>query len=380
MKKVILIISLAIIAFLMINNNSSDMRSINAYLKQQVDRHKTPSIQYAFYDTDRILFEQQFGVKDLLQGEPVADTTTYHLFSVTKTLTAVAVLQLAQRGKLALSNPVSEYLPGFPYDKKITVAQLLGHMSGIPNPMPLKWIHLTSEHGAFNPNDFFKRVFNENNELDFAPGTKFRYSNLGYVLLGQLIESVSGLSYDDYVAQYLIQASGINNSDLSFDIDPTTAAVGYHKWFTPTNAALGFLIDKPKFMDTRVGRWKPFKPFYNNGAAYGGLFGSRRGLIKYAQALLKQHSPLLSDSFKEILFTEGTINGKGTGMSYSWFTGVLKGHRYLAHAGGGGGYYVELRLYPDLGVGSVILCNRSGMTDERMLEKTDRFFLTELAP
>lgn len=64
-------------------------------------------------------------------------------------------------------------------------------------------------------------------------------------------------------------------------------------------------------------------------------------------------------------------------MSLSWFTGSLKGNTYFAHAGGGGGYYTELRIYPELGVGSVIMYNRSGLTDERILDQADRFFISE---
>jgi hypothetical protein len=100
-------------------------------------------------------------------------------------------------------------------------------------------------------------------------------------------------------------------------------------------------------------------------------------LIKYAQTLLQQNSILLNDHYKEILFTESMAKEKPTGMSLSWFTGSLKGNRFFAHAGGGGGYYVELRVYPELGVGSVIMYNRSGMKDERILDKTDSFFITE---
>jgi hypothetical protein len=64
-------------------------------------------------------------------------------------------------------------------------------------------------------------------------------------------------------------------------------------------------------------------------------------------------------------------------MSLSWYTGILKGNKYFSHAGGGGGYYIELRVYPELGVGSVIMYNRSGMKDERILDKADAFFITE---
>lgn len=349
------------------------MKKINDFLKDQVDNHKTPSVQYAFFDTNETIFASRYGVKNVSSGEAVDSATTYHLYSVTKTFTALAVLQLVQAGKVRLSDRIIQYIADFPYDSAITVEQLLSHTSGIPNPMPLKWIHLASEHRDFNHDAFFRDIFSKHAKLAFQPGAKFRYSNLGYVFLGQLIEKVSGKPYEEYIAEHIFAKIGIENGELAFEIDPARHATGYHKWWTPGNAVLALLIDKGKYMGRREGRWQPFNLLYNNGKAYGGIVGSANGLIRYAQALLRSDATLLDATQKHILFTEKAIGGQSTGMSFSWFTGTLKGNRYLAHAGGGGGYYVELRIYPDLGVGSAILYNRSGMRDERVLDKVDGF-------
>lgn len=354
------------------------MNNINQFLKKQVDGHQTPSIQYAFFDADSIIFEARYGVKRVKTNEAVTSSTTYHLFSVTKTFTAVAMLQLVQAGKVELNKAVSAYLPEFSYSSDITVGQLLTHTAGLPNPLPLRWIHLEEEHKDFVRDDFFAEVFRRHPKLDFKPGTDVKYSNLGYVVLGQLIERVSGRSYEDYIHTNIIRKAAIDSADLGFRIDPSTHATGYHKRWSMGNALFGFLIDKNKFMDPHEGKWKPFRPFHINGTAYGGMFGSARGLIKYAQSLLNNDNEgLLDERHRQLLFTESVIAGNGTGMSLSWFTGTLKGNQYVAHAGGGGGYYIELRLYPDLGVGSMIVYNRSGMRDERVLDKADAFFITD---
>ncbi len=360
----------------LINIKSYNMKNINSFLKDQVENHQTPSVNYAFFDTNSIIYEMKYGLKNIKYNEPVNETTMYHLFSVTKTFTALAVLQLAQLGKIELSKPVSLYLPEFPYSREITVKQLLSHTSGIPNPLPLKWIHLDIEHDTFSRDQFFAKIFSTNPKLCFDPNTGLKYSNLGYVLLGQLIERVSGTTFENYVTENIIKPSGIASTELSFQIEPTSHAIGYHKWWSLTNAIFGLLINKEKFMGKKEGKWKPFKYFYNNGIAYGGMFGSASGLIKYAQALLPNNSILINDYYKNLLFTETTVNDRKTGMSLSWFTGTLKGNKYFCHAGGGGGYYVELRVYPQLGVGSIIMFNRSGMKDERLLDKTDAFFIT----
>jgi D-alanyl-D-alanine carboxypeptidase len=372
-----LILATVAIGLSVFNFKSYNMKNINSFLKDQVNYHQSPSVNYAFFDTDSIIYEMRDGLKNVRTNEPVDDKTTYHLYSVTKTFTALAVLQLAQSARLELSKPVCSYLPEFPYSKEITIQQLLSHTSGIPNPLPLKWIHLMEDHNGFNRDNFFSDVFKANSKLDFEPGTNFKYSNLGYVFLGQLVERVSGQSFEAYIKENIIEPSSIASSELSFLIQPSTHAIGYHKWWSLSNAIFGFLIDKEKFMGKKEGRWKPFNYFYNNGTAYGGMFGSASGLIKYAQALLQPNSVLLNHQYKGILFTESIAKEKPTGMSLSWFIGTLKGNRYFAHAGGGGGYYVELRVYPELGVGSVIMYNRSGMKDERILDKADAFFITE---
>ena len=356
---------------------SFNMKNINDFLKDQVDNQQTPSIQYAFFNTDSIIYELSYGLRNIKTEEQVDVSTTYHLYSVTKTFTALSVLQLVQEGKVGLGKPVSGYLTGFPYPDNITVEQLLNHTSGIPNPLPLKWIHLAEENPGFNRDKFFAEVFKTHPGLDFEPGTNFKYSNLGYVFLGQLVEKVSGKSFEDYVRENILERSGVDPSDLSFKLEPSIHAVGYHKWWSFSNAIFGLLFDKDKFMKKREGKWKPFNYFYNNGTSYGGMFGSAHGLIRYAQTLMQNNSVLLNNQYRKILFTETVIQNKPTGMSLSWYTGSLKGNKYFAHAGGGGGYYVELRVYPELGAGSVIMYNRSGMTDKRILDKADSFFITD---
>lgn len=353
------------------------MKNINAFLKNQVNKRCTPSIQYVFFDTKSSIYELRYGLKNVLPKAETDSSTTYNLFSITKTFTALAILQLVQANKIELNQSVSYHLPEFPYSDKITIIQLLNHTAGIPSPTPLTWIHLPDEHLVFNSYKFFSNIFKANPKLDFEPGEKFKYSNLGYLILGNLIERVSGQSFERYVKENIIKQCCPGTSDLSFTLDPSIHATGYHKTWSLSNVALGFLLDKNKFMGNNEEGWKPFRFFYTNGPSYGGLFGSADGLTKYAQALLHPTSKLLNSDLKKVLFTENIINNKATGMALSWFAGTLKGNRYFTHAGGGGGYYTELRLYPELGAGSLIMYNRTGLNDERVLDQADSFFITE---
>jgi D-alanyl-D-alanine carboxypeptidase len=140
-------------------------------------------------------------------------------YSVTKTFTALAILQLTEHKKIDLEQPVIRYLPGIPFDSDIRVKHLLTHSSGIPNPMPLSWIHLKSEHKGFEWERFFEEIFIKNSRTRSEPNEKFAYSNLGYVLLGQIIEKVTGTTYEEYIEQNIINPIGIPEGELSFEMD-----------------------------------------------------------------------------------------------------------------------------------------------------------------
>jgi len=361
-------------------NDTKTMTDPENLLKSLVETNKTPAVHYILFNKDSFLTDIYYGYADVANSRKADASTTYHAYSVTKTFTALAIMQLAESKKLDIDHPVKTYLSGFPYNSVITIRQLLAHTAGIPNPIPLNWIHLADEHSDFDKNAFMNAIIGKHSKTKSAPNTKFSYSNLGYMILGSLIEEVSGLSYEQYVSQHIIEKAGINRSELGFEVSNfNNHAKGYQKKNGIVNLLLGFFIDKSKFMGPGEGNWKPFNNFYVNGAAYGGLVGSPYAFVTYLRQLLDPRSRLISEDYKQLLFTENhTIDNQPTGMCLSWFTGYLNGIQYFSHAGGGGGYYCELRIYPDKGMGSAIFFNRTGMTDERYLNKIDAIYFDKL--
>lgn len=326
---------------------------------------RAPGIQYRLIGPDGPLAEVNTGFADVVEQRPVTGATVFNGYSITKTFTAIAVLQLVEQGKIALADTVGDYLPEYSFSGKFTVEQLLSHRAGIANPLPLAWIHLAEEHPDFDAAAFSHRIIAENARLKSAPGQKMRYSNVGYLILGKLIERVSGLRYEDYVRQHIfekIQTRGY----LGF-VRPDTAdvAVGYHKRRSFSNLLLGFLLDKKKYTRPATADWIAFKPLYLNGQAYGGILANAEGLADYLQALMN-HELFENEATTALLFSRNE-----PGMGLGWYTGRLDGHIYFTHAGGGGGYYCEIRVYPDLNKASVLMTNRTGFTDERLLDKID---------
>lgn len=369
------ILTIAVAITLYFGNKMDNRSTPEKILQRLIEDHKTPSVQYVIFNSDRILYSYTNGLADVANNRPANAQTTYHAFSVTKTFTALAVLKLAENKKLNIDDPVSTYLPGFMYGEQITIKNLLTHTSGIPNPIPLSWIHLAEDSETFDKTSFREQVIQKNSKTRFSPDEKFAYSNIGYMILGRIIEIVSGQPYEDYIREHILDK--LHPGELDFRINhPAVHARGYHKRWSFSNALLGLFIDKSQFMDHPEGRWKPFNHFYVNDSAYGGIIGSPTGFVTYLRELLKYESTIISDEYKKQLFVENILSdGTPSGMCLSWFTGNLNGIHYFTHAGGGGGYYIELRLYPGINTGSVIIFNRSGMSDERFLDKVDRYFI-----
>ncbi|MCF8261890.1 MAG: beta-lactamase family protein [Melioribacteraceae bacterium] len=360
-----------------LESNMTPKERANLVLGNMIKNSETPGVQYSIFNSDSTIFDFCSGYSILENKVSLKPENTINAFSVTKTFTALAILQLAEKGLLGLDDNVQIYLDDLPYKENFTIRQLLNHTAGIPNPLPISWIHLYEEHPDFNYDSFVKKVIHENCELDNIPGEKFAYSNVGYLILGEIIEKVSGVDYRTYIEKNIIGKLELDkDSDLSFNIsDTTNHSGGYIKKWSFINFGLNFLMDKDKYMGDSYNGWNRFKYFYMNGYPFGGLIGNAKGFRKYLQSLLRENSTIIGESKKKLFEAQFTSNGEPLEMGLSWFKGKLGSETYFAHAGGGGGYYCEIRIYPDRKMGSVIIFNKTGVSDSRILDEVDKFFI-----
>ena len=348
------------------------------YLDRLIEDGATPGLQYLFLADAAELYSYNGGMANLVKREPVTHLTTFNAYSVTKTFTAAAIVQLAEQGKVGLDRPIAQYLDQFPYDKSPTIRETLTHTGGFPNPNPMPWVHLAGEHAAFDKAQFVGEVLRSHNRLKSEPGRTYAYSNVGYLLLGEVIEKVSGQAFTEYVEQHLIRPLRLRDGEtLAFAITrPQDHARGYLERWGLLNLALGFFIDRDRHIDARSGRWVQLRNLYVNGAAYGGLMGNARGFARYMQALLGRDD-YLSPAIRALLLTPAHgPRAMELPRSVGWFFGNLKGENYYTHAGGAAGYYCEIRIYPRIGRASVVMFNRTGIRDERILDRIDGYFVT----
>lgn len=269
--------------------------------------------------------------------------TSYNIGSIGKTFTAVAIMQLADAGKLAVSDPLGKFLPAYltPDKKEITLAQLLNHSSGLGNYMAHK-DYPTKMHELRDINDVLPLIADE--KPVFPAGERFAYSNSGMVLLGAVIEKVSGVPYPAYLRQRIFEPLGMRHSGIvqEDEILPQRS-LGYTK-----TAKGGYLSNvaqiPPAFSD-------------------GGLRTTAADLLKFDAAL--RGNQLLSAASKAAMFLP---SGPDPSYGYGWESKAVHGIRFVGHNGGAPGINAEFRRYPATGYALIVLSNYShgaeGMVDQ----------------
>jgi D-alanyl-D-alanine carboxypeptidase len=279
---------------------------------------------------DKVILERAVGYSDRETKRPVTRDTQFRIGSMNKMFTSVAILQLADQGKLSLDDTVGKYIPDYPAKDvatKVKIRHLLTHSGGTGDIFGPEFLQKRLELKTLD--DYYKLYGAR--ELDQEPGASFRYSNYGFILLGLIVEKASGMSYYDYVREKIFAPAGMTATDSLPETEMVPGrSVGYMR------------VD---------GQWKPNgETLPWRGTSAGGGYSTARDLLKFAQAL--QSGKLLS---KEELAdaTKAQMGDYGFGFG-TVGQGVL---RQYGHAGGAPGMNGELRIYPESGLVVVVLSN-----------------------
>lgn len=382
MKRILtILVGFLINALLMAQNISQ----IEEKLKKYIDDNQTPGIQYLVIKNGEIVFEYNGGKANFENNLPVTSQTVFRAYSITKTFTALAIMQLVDKGKLNLDDPASKYLKNYPYKNDFTIRHLLSHTAGLPNPFP-KWVHYANDHTNFNKKDARSFIVNKYNKLKSKPGEKASYSNIGYLLLGMIIENVSGKTYENYIEDNIIKHMDISQQYAGYLIPPSN---NYAKGYNKSNAIMVWFYTKifgKELIGKKLGKWITLNDFYLDISSYGGLITNCHVLGKYAYQLYFNENAFIPDNLKNEMFTpvklnSGKINGKkmyGKKISIclSWLKTNLNEKNYYEHPGNAAGYSCDLRIYPNEKLVTVVMMNRSPkVSDLKFLDKLDSYFL-----
>ena len=326
---------------------------------------QVPGASIAAVATDGSITTSAAGKRDLSSGAAATLGTAYLWFSMTKIVTATAVMQLRDRGTLSLDDPVQRFLPEFPEPRgdwpEVRIRHLLSHSAGLSNPLPVRWVHREQEEGR-DPREFALELLRKNKKLRFPAGSKAVYSNLGYITLGEVISAASGQRFEDYVEALILKPLSMTRSGFSFSGLEDDAAVGYQRRLHPMTPLFRLILPRGIFGE-RAGRYVSFNRFLVDGPAYGGLVGSATDAARFMACHLRGGEldgvRLLSpESTREMQKIQAT--GRKLDVGFGWFrrsSNRSDEENFVEHLGGGGGYWNMMRIYPERGVGVVCMGN-----------------------
>lgn len=284
------------------------------------------------------VLRKAYGLADVAHKKPMAPDMVLRLGSITKQFTATGILMLADEGKLQLTDDIRTYLPDFPdHGKTITIQHLLGHTSGIVNytSKPDFVANMAKDRTLAQLIATFR-----DDPLEFDPGARFAYSNSGYILLGAIIEKVSGIPFDQFVAQRIFVPLHMDH----------TAYEGHER--TAGTKALGYARDDKGFEPApAISMTQPY--------AAGALVSTVDDLARWDAAV--SSAKLLKAATWQQAFTANVLNsGERSDYGDGWFVGKLYGAVSQNHSGGIPGYMAHVVRVPSEHVFVAVLSNADG--------------------
>lgn len=319
-----------------------------------------------------VVFERGYGVTDLRSLRKVDSSTNFRLASCTKQFTALAVMLLVHDGKLHYDNRLTDVFPDFPeYGRAITIRNLLNHTSGLqdyedlmPTPAPTLPVEQVQINDA-GVLDLLKRQRN----TKFAPGTQWAYSNSGYVLLGVIVQKVSGKTFPDFLRQRIFQPLKMSNT------------VAYVRSVNEVpDRAFGHSLEGKSWVQTDQ---SPTSATLGDG----GVYSSLTDLAKWGQAL-RQYTLLSQKEMQPALTPVKVPNGKVSGLEgspaaygFGWFLDPYKGRQRMWHYGETVGFRSAIQRFVADDLTIIILCNRADLNPSAIaLRIADLFFAHSATP
>ena len=313
--------------------------------------NSVPGVSVAVVLDGQPAWSAGFGMADLENFAPVTPTTLFRLGSISKPITATALLQLWERGRVDLDVPVQKYCPAFPQkESPITSRQLLGHLGGIR--------HYNNDGKGDIPEDSARHFASMEESLQiFAadplvakPGTQFHYSTYGYTLLGCVLEGAASEKYVDFVRDNVFKPAGMaqTQADDFFSVIPHRTR-WYHKDKSGIVRNAGVLDSSYKIPG-------------------GGLISSADDMAQFEAAILADK--LVKRATRDLMWTSlKTTDGKSTGYALGWAISDKLGVHVAAHNGGQQGTSTAIALVPDRRAGVVVLANMDNVDSGELADQ-----------
>ncbi len=338
-----------------VSNASPDLsNAVSKYVKNEMQRQHIPGLALLVSRGGKIVQAEGFGLADVELQAPVKPETIFQSGSVGKQFTATAIMMLVEEGKVALDDPLTKYFTDAPATwNEVTVRELLSHTAGFGD-YPAKF----NFRKDWTEPELLKLV--EGIPLAYPPGTKWEYSNLGFLTLGILIHRVTGEFYGDFLQQRIFQPLGMQTTRIISEAD-----------IVPNRAA-GYRLVKGELKNQE---W--VTPMVNT-TADGSLYFSILDLAKWDAALYTEK--LLKRSSLEEMWTPAKLkNGQPNkdGYGFGWFINDRHGHHVVSHDGAWQGFETTIARYVNDQLTIVALTNLAGAKPGAIAEHVADLYLAE---
>ena len=325
------------------------------------DHRDSPGCILAVTRAGKLVYEKAYGMADLERDVPITPASIFHVASISKQFTAMAVLLLEQQGKLSIDDDVRKYIPELPeYGKRITVRHLLGHTSGIRDQWTLLRIAGWREDDLITEDDVMWAVTHQR-ALNFNPGDEYLYSNSGFTLLAVIVHRVSGQTLRAFADEQIFKPLGMTHTHFHDD----------HTMLVPHRTSA--------YQPRQAGGWRVSIPVFDTYGATS-LFTTAEDLMKWEQNFAEPRvgsAATLAKMQQEGVLNDGTPSGYALGLA----VGKRRGVREVGHAGADAGYRADVVRYPDQQLALAALCNASNSNPGALTRQVaDLYLANVLAP
>lgn len=331
------------------STHPSEEKKVKEFLRSEMQERQIPGLQIVVIKNRKVILSKALGIANVQHDVPVTENSLFSINSATKSFTGVAIMQLAERGKLDVAAPVSRYLEGLPMDwQAVTVTQLLNHTSGIPNIID----RTTGKLLGGEPEVAWKTV--QTLPMEFIPGQRFSYNQTNYLLLGKIIDRLSGEPFVAFIQHKQFDAVKMLRSGFGDGLDVVKLKTNSY-FLAGDGTGLKNVTEE-------------FPTYLRTGA---GINTNATELAQWIIAL-QQERLLNAQSMRQLWMATAFTDGKPAPWALGWPTIRRTEHRAVAGIGGArSAFYV----YPDDDLAVIILTNLSGAQPEQLIDAIAGFYV-----
>ena len=336
----------------------ASLETFENFVQKEVKDKQPPSASFAILKGNKVVYTKSMGFNDRKMTHITNTNSVYHVYSLTKILTATLVMQLIEEKKLSLNDPIKKFFPHFnlKYNNKeitVTIENLLNHSSGLKD-------------GMKNISEMINGEKNLHIDLPYLPGSEAKYSSAEYIILSQIVEQVTMESFNDLIHKHILKPLKMERSDFTYnDAIKNNQVYGTLQFFSIIDTVMKFMVSEES-KESYEGSMLWLKEFDITWKAAGGLVSSIDDMAKFLAAF--NGNKLFSEETKKLFFNKPSIpvhswmtSQEETTFGIGWYHIHDKGKFFYQHQGVGPGFRTIMRIYPKEDVSIIILTSQTSV-------------------